>query len=217
MVNGDNITKEEFLTHIAEETTRMAAPGHFYGHVLKNKGTKDKVTSFFVKKFPIKDLWEGTVKPKDYQNWHKRQINGLSRVIDGHIKQLPKKSPKKPPRTSFSIAAKLMDTFMHQLMKYERFRYLYKSLYLPLDREALSQLSRKTIHGVEVPEKLHQIASEYKSNPYSISAKKYIKIQEKLSVLLKHFNKDLPKDCRLKARIELNCILWPQNKKRKRR
>ena len=210
MVKGKIITKEEFLEHIAKETARMSSPGSFYGRVLRDKKTKEKVTNFFIEIFPIKGLWNHKLQSRNYKNWHKRRISDLGTIINGHIKPLPKKSPK----TSFSIAAKLLDTFMYQLMKYERFRYLYKALYLPLDRGALSQLSRKTIKGVEVPKKLNSIATHYWDNPYSIPLKQYMNIQkeliELLIELLKRFNNNLPKDCRLRARIELNCILWPK-------
>ncbi|HCO92826.1 MAG TPA: hypothetical protein DIU00_02555 [Phycisphaerales bacterium] len=120
MASRNFINAADFLTHIARETASIAAPGSIYGRVLVGERIKQKVTEFFTDSelFPMIDLWNCSVNTEYYQNWHKLQVNGLSNVIGEHIKQLHNHTP----RISFPIAAKLLDTFMHQLMKYERFR-----------------------------------------------------------------------------------------------
>lgn len=203
MKNGNQITKAILLQHIAMETANMASPGHFLGHVLKGedkqkKKTKKKLIDFFSvsEKFPIGNLWHGKVRPDCYKGWHKEQIENLSCVIRGHIISLHNHQK----RTAFAVAAKLLDTFMHQLMKYDRFRYLYKVLYLPLDRRALGKISQQHILGVPVCQQLLDRAQEYQDNPYSMPSRCYYKIQKELI--------NLSSDCGLKARIELNCLLW---------
>lgn len=196
--------KEVVLKNIVFETTRMASPGSFYGRVVCNKYTKNQVASFFSDIFPINDLWNHVVILDKYSEWHLEQTNRLNEVIKDHIRQLPNRTRRIP----FPISAKILDTFMHQLMKYERFRYLYNYIFLPLDQKALQRMSLLTINRVKVPEDLRQLAIKYKNEAYSIPYQEYIRIQNMLPILLNKLNQVLPEDYRLNARIELNCVLW---------
>ena len=72
----------------------------------------------------------------NYDGWHITRVNCLSQVIeDGNYRQ-------DNNDTSLALSAKLVNTFMHQLMKYDRFRYLYRGLHLPLDRTVFQRLCR---------------------------------------------------------------------------
>jgi len=72
----------------------------------------------------------------------------------------------------------------------------------------MSRISQQAIYGVIVPENLRLMATLYKDNPYSVPHEQYINIQNELLELMNLLNDFLPEDCRLQARIELNCILW---------
>jgi hypothetical protein len=212
----NGLTKEKYLKIIAKETAKMGAPGQFYGPVLSGKGNKQEVINFFVNARPIVDLWSQAQKKMDYKKWHIKLTNGLAekrgnnkrRLIADHIRQ-----SRNHDRKPFPISAKLVDTFMHQLMKYEKFRYLYKQLHLPLDSQVFKKLEKDTLFDekVKIPEKLQNIAK--KKNAYAISSKQYATIQEELLKLLDNINKVLPPGCKLKARIELNSVLWALEEK----
>jgi hypothetical protein len=195
--NGNHIDERELLKRIAAETARMATPGSFYGRVLAEKGTRDQVEDYFVQRFPLSDLYNRAVTGAEYPQLHQEAIKSLSTLVEGRIKQLPGHNR----RLAFPISAKLVDTFMHQLMKYEQFRYLYRALFLPLDRRVLTSISKRSIDGIKIPDELSDLGKRYRNDAYSIPKNYYNRIQEGLLTLLPHFEQ-------LEARIELNCVLW---------
>jgi len=182
-MNVNQINNAILFQQIAKETAKAASPGHFFGHVLKGEHkkkekTKKKLIDFFSdsKQFPIGNLWHRDLRPDCYKGWHKEQTENLSCVIRGHIISLHNHQK----RTAFAVTAKLLDIFMHQLMKYNRFRYLYKVLYLPLDSKALQSISQQNVFGVTVCQQLREMAQKFQHDTYSMSSKSYYKIQKEL-------------------------------------
>ncbi len=226
MANRDksllSLNKSEYLKAIARETARMSYPGRTSGSILRNKKrnkVKDAIEDFFVSKFPIEILWGGDEKAKGdgYERWHKQQVESLSKVI----KEFEKSNSN---NTYFAISAKLLDTFMHQLMKYEKFRYLYKELHLPLDNQAFFNLAVKLNEIEEKPQMcgLRGLVNKYKNKAFTINSDDYYEIQKKLDGLESCFKETLKEEgVMLKSRVDLNCILWPieskSNKNHKKR
>ncbi len=200
-----NLTKTEYLRAIARETAKMSYPGGMSGRLLRNNKknrAKDAIEEFFVSNFPIENLWDEKVKCRGYKKWHKQQVEALSGVIKKYKKN-------KRENTYFAISVKLVDTFMHQLMKYEEFRYLYKELHLPLDTQAFDNLVAKLEEIGEKPQmgELRKLVNRYKKKAFTINSDDYIEIQKGLLELVKIWNKGLS-EFEIKARIELNCLLW---------
>ncbi|GAI77068.1 unnamed protein product, partial [marine sediment metagenome] len=168
------------------------------------KGTKKAVEEYFANEFQIEDLWDKKKRQKNYDQWHKCQVKKLSEKV------VQKKKGNRENKDD-AISAKLLDTFMHQLMKYKEFRYLYKYLHLPLDGQVFKNLARelKEIENPQSLKELQDLAQEYENQAYTLNYAKYKKIQEKLNCLQKYLNKVLKSErVKLESRVELNCILW---------
>ncbi len=105
-------SRKQFLKAVAQETARMSYPGRMGGVV--KAGTKKAVEKYFVNHFPIADVWNeaGRVARK-FDRWHKKRVRELGGRMErrGLIK-------KKSDRGQ-ALAAKFLNTYMHQLMKYE--------------------------------------------------------------------------------------------------
>ena len=177
--------------------------------IIYAKVNKSKVERYFQSKFPIESLWNRSLtNGNTFDEWHKKRVEDLDKIIKNHINQ-PKNGTK---RVAYAISAKLLNTFMHQLMKYKEFRYLYKYLHLPLDGQVFKNLARelKEIENPQSLKELRDLAQEYKNQAYTLNYDKYKKIQEKLNCLQKYLNKVLKSEgIKLESRVELNCILWP--------
>ncbi len=209
-----NLTKEEYLKAIARETAKMSYPGAMSmqpeGKQIVIRDTKKELEKYFEEKLLIKELWDKKFRAqRAYDDWHRCQTKNIS-------KKVVKKRCGNKKNNSDAISAKLLNTFMHQLIKYEKFRYLYKYLHLPLDRGAFKELSKKLgqIDELEVSKKqknelkrLNKLVGKYCNCPYSIGPKDYIEIQKGLLKLVKIWNQCLS-EFKIKARIDLNCLLW---------
>jgi len=186
----------EFLRHIVRETARMSYPGRFGGKL--RRGAKKTIQEHFENVYP--DVLKAQIE--NYDVWHKKRVADISQVIEeGNYRQ-------DENDTSFALSAKLVNTFMHQLMKYDRFRYLYKSLHLPLDRTVFQRLCRAENDHNELHH-LRELAFRWKNCPYQFNKKDYTKIQNELWRLVEYYNKTvLPENCQICSRIDLNCLLW---------
>lgn len=199
--------KTSYISHILiaiiEETVRMGTPGQYYGPVVSGGGMKQDVIHCFKNEFPIDTLLNKRFTEDQYKRMHKDMVEKLYRVINNNIRQLEGHN-----RKAFPICAKLVDTFMHQLIKYEQFRHLYKNLFLPLDGQVFKKFSHGSIldRAVEFPQEIIGIAK--RMGAYEISSSQYYKIQNHLLVVLTDFNTKMPKRFKLKARIQLNAVLW---------
>lgn len=188
----------EFLRHIVSETARMSYPGRFGGKL--RAGAKKDIQIHLEKVYP------GVLKVQkgNYDAWHKKRVADLSQVIkNGNYRQ-------KENDTSFALSAKLLNTFMHQLMKYEQFRHLYKQLHLPLDRSVFVIIC-KIIPKDDRTELscLRELAFRWKNCPYQFNKKDYTRIQKELWRLVEYYNKTVfPENRQICSRIDLNCLLW---------
>lgn len=100
---------------------------------------------------------------------------------------------------------------MHQLMKYEKFRYLYQELHLPLDTQAFDNLVAKLEEIGKKPQmgKLRKLVNRYKKKAFTVTSGDYYEIQKQLNCLKKYLNKSLKSEgVKLESRVDLNCILW---------
>ena len=190
---GGRLSKLDFLRYIVSETARMSYPGRFS---LK-KGAKSEILEYFANTFPKR-----LINIKDYNRWHNNRVEELSKVV----RRYKRNKEDKP----FALSAKLVNTFMHQLMKYDRFRYLYNNLHLPLDKSVFGGIC--TIIPRNDKTELHFLrerAMQHKQYSYRFEEDEYKKIQGELWKLVKHFNeKVLPKNCQICSRIDLNSLLW---------
>jgi len=186
----------EFLRHIVRETARMSYPGRFGGKL--RGGAKEAIQEHFENVYPGKLQ----AQIANYEVWHKKRVNQLSHVIKkGNYRQ-------DENDTSFALSAKLVNTFMHQLMKYDRFRYLYKSLHLPLDRTVFQRLCRAENDHNELHH-LRELVRPFTMHAYRFGAETYAQIQEELWGVVNYFNANvLPENCQIYSRIDLNCLLW---------
>ncbi len=202
-----NLTKTDYLKAIARETAQMSYPGSMSrqrkGKQIVVKGTKKAVEEYFANEFQIEDLWDKKKRQKNYDQWHKCQVKKLSEKV------VQKKKGNRENKDD-AISAKFLDTFMHQLMKYGQFRWLYEDLHLPLDQRVFERLAKlQVVEGDESLKNLKETAKNYMGRPYQIDYPNYKKIQKQLSGLKSYFSKTLQNGgAKLESRVELNCILW---------
>ena len=204
------LSKEEYLKLVAQETSRMSQPGSFYGRVLKKKNeeSKDKaylpVHNYFLYNFPLQDIWEcRTMTEQGFEKWHKLRLGEIAKVISDNYLFRTEYNPT-------ILGAKLIDTFMHQFMKYPQCRSVYEWLHLPLDRTALNSIPKlKDICGIDGDlEELFDLSEKYKRCPYGLAPDDYMEIQKYLLIVKEIFG--------LTARVELNAILWAGETKGKK-
>lgn len=179
------ISEHDRLEMIARETARMSFPGGMRHHI--PEGAKRAIEEYFVHEFPLPKVWKDPRKiAKDYDGWHKKQTAGMVEALEEW-------------RIKEAVAAKLLNTFMHQLMKYEECRPLWKELHLPLDGQVFKALKKKQGHFKSLVKLMEKDGILHK-NPYSIDYSEYNEVQEAL--------KGVVKELKLSSRIDLNWYLW---------
>lgn len=190
-------TQKEYLKAVARETARMSYPGRMQGKL--KAGTKEVVEDYFVKKFPLREVWENADQiALKFDKWHEDCVRKLSRDLKKYLKTDTDRAE--------AVAAKLLNTFTHQLMKYEPCRPLWKELHLPIDGIMIKALYK--LNSPSLDPKIKVILKKHKKCPYSLSYKKeYIPIQNALRHIIADLNKRPGVECNLKSRIELN-LLW---------
>jgi hypothetical protein len=194
---------DEYLRLVAIETARMAWPGSMMrgeSQVLR-KRAKAVVEKFFAGDgFPMRELWCNARRiGGNYQEWHERICDRLGKVLEPCMGR-KRKRVNRPA----AVAAKVLDTFMHQLMKRSQMRPLWPHLYLPLDNgvfKALLQL--ESDHSGK-----SEIASILKKPPYSLERSDYVKLQSAMLKLLWKLRKRWKEHSLWRSRIELNSWLW---------
>ena len=200
-------TVDDYLLFIATETARTAWPGSMMRgrkQVLR-KHAKEATEDFFTSEFNIRKLWNHPRKTKRaYERWHRKTCRDLAYALRNYRHNNRKcNCIGAKGNNAETIAAKLLDTFMHQLMKTEKFRVLWCNLHLPLDRRVFKALSGS---DVEFKEKA-RIRKILRSRPYSISRKDYETVQNALWDLLARRRSHSEAGCPWTSRIELNW-LW---------
>ena len=194
----------DWIELISRETARMSWPARMVGgsqpllvNINGEVKTKKLLEEFFVKNFGLKRLRERPIKDENFDDWHWQRVECLADELD------KKKRRGNPKNRLTAISAKLVNTFLHQLMKYEDFRYLWRSLHLPLDRRVFRKLSQKKCY-LDNKASLSQIIS---NSPYEIDKDEYHDVQESLWCLVERINQQDVWGRTLTSRIELN-ILW---------
>lgn len=187
-----------YLQSVARETAKMSYPVRMQG-VLR-KGTKKAVENYFMRRFPMADLWRHPHRIRRvFDQWHAKQTSALGEMIRrGKFIRSSKNNRK-------VIAAKILNTFLHQLMKYGPCRPLWPELHLPLDRVIFGRLISLKWHTKSPA--LVPIDPILRKPPYSITTKEYGRVQRVLLDLIRELNARPQAEYKLTSRIELN-VLW---------
>lgn len=188
-------TQSDFLQYVVIESARMSYPGSMSRGTkpVVTKGTKASLESYFRDTFPIRSVWSAAERiATHYEEWHATRV----REIASHIAQ--NVSPHNDPE---SVAAKFLNTFMHQLMKYEFSRPLFSHLHLPLDRRVFKKLL-----DIQAPA-LTQFQGEFRKSPYSLPYGTHVAIQQCLWNLIEVLNDRRGAEITFTSRIQLNS-LW---------
>jgi len=198
------LTIQELLKQIACETARMAYPGGMSrgrGAVV-NGGTKELLELFFMGEFPLETIWTNrNAVAQNYDTWHDAQATAMGNYLADHG-CIPNQANNK-----YLVAAKFLNTFMHQLMKYERFRPLWRHLHLPLDARVF-QAFQKLLNDYPESTVLGDINARIDGQrAYEISADDYRFIQKELLAFIGYLNRRPNAEFQITSRIELN-LLW---------
>jgi hypothetical protein len=178
----------------------MSYPGRMGGVVMA--GTKKVVEQYFTADFPIQDIWDkAELISRTFDRWHETRVRELGR----RIRQ--RGLVKKKSDLGEAIAAKFINTFLHQLMKYQAGRMLWDELHLPLDKRILVALSRLQ-RGMK-SSALKRVGLILRKAPYSLTYGEYIQVQRALSDFIAELNGRPSCQIRLRSRIELN-LLWAE-------
>lgn len=157
------------------------------------KGTKAALERYFASDFPIHQVWSSASElASTYEHWHKGRTNEIAAAIQSHV------SSHNMPE---GIAAKFLNTFMHQLMKCESCRPLLPALHLPLDGRVFSVLSRLDSPALKAVHALFSLS------PYSLCYSDHQIIQQALFAFMGELNLRPNAEFTIKSRIELNW-LW---------
>jgi len=188
-------TSMELLRSVAIETSRMSYPSSMSRgkKPVVSGGTKKNLELHFANNFPMEEIWSSADSiARDYDEWHYKQVEKISRVVQKTIKS---------NNVEISVAAKFLNTFMHQLMKYEEARPLLRSLHLPLDRKIFLKLQK-----IESPA-LSTISKYLDKSPYSLKYQAHKRIQVALLSFIEELNERAEVEIEIKYRIHLNW-LW---------
>jgi hypothetical protein len=190
-------TAREYLRCVACETARMSYPGSMSRgkgkrQVVKAR-TKERLKTYFAKSFPLAEIWNPSANTlRHFDDWHEKRLEEITRVI---------LMPRKTSNDRRSVAAKFLNTFMHQLMKWKQCQGLRPKLHLPLDRSAF-----KSLRELQNPS-LKCIRKHLRKSPYKLPYRYHLEIQAALKKLVKEFNDTNSGGLKLN-RIDLNCCLW---------
>jgi hypothetical protein len=197
------LTLDEYLLAIAKETARMSWPGQM-APILK-AGAKKSVEAYFTSDFlgHLRKIWRGQ-RVVHYDRWHDQRVQELARSLDEKVKSRNRKGA----RTGYlpeAVAAKLLNTFMHQLMKYKECRFLWADLHLVLDTGVFKALGRLAVNSRALQSE--RTDSVLTQNPYTIPYREYKLVQRRLRKFVGELNRRPGNEFRLTSRIELN-LLW---------
>lgn len=189
-------TRSQLLKRIAVETARMSYPGSMSRgkRPIVLKGTKARLEAYFGKQFPLAEIWKGALNIRGYERWHRRRVADIAKCLAGNVRR-----PNKPE----SVAAKFLNTFMHQLMKYAECRALLPALHLPLDTRVFMELSSL---ASETLKSIRSLLTE--SSPYRLPYPRHIEVQRALKRLIAAFNRQPDAEFQIRSRVELNSLLW---------
>ncbi|MGV8991279.1 MAG: hypothetical protein ACOH1Q_07735 [Thiobacillus sp.] len=189
------LTRHDLLRRIAIETARMSYPGSMSRgkKPVVTAGTKARLEEYFHDSFPLDNVWIAAAAIEiDYESWHQARVAEIAKHIIGYVA-----SNNEPE----SVAAKFLNTFMHQLMKYEEARPLFGCLHLPLDARVFSKLRRVNSSA------LRDFKVTFELSPYSLPYATHTAIQAALRSFIDELNARPTVGFQVRSRIELNW-LW---------
>lgn len=198
---GFPLTLDGYLRAVARETARLSWPGRM-SCILAKDAKRDAEVYFTADRFhaELKRVWAHTIP--DYDSWHQERVGELAGYIAGRVRGHDAKGARTGYRPE-AVAAKLLDVFMHQLMKYEECRFLWAQLHLALDRkvfEALRALARDSVA-------LKSASGTLSRNPYTIAPKQYQFVQRQLQEFVVELNHRRNAEFEITSPIQLN-LLW---------
>ena len=188
-------TKSDLFKLVVQETAKMSYPGSMSrgSRPIVAAGTKQSLSEYFESQLFIDSLCSNIgASAQKFERWHRRQVRQIAIHICDKVRTQNKKE---------SVAAKFLNTFMYQLMKYDYFRPLWPKLHLPLDRRIFDALRR-----IESPS-LQAIREQLKSSPYRMDYERHLAIQQVLLNFIKEINERPRMQFKIISRIELN-LLW---------
>src|ERR1700693_714408 len=104
-------SRKHYLKAVARETAKMSYPGRMGGIV--KAGTKKAVEEFFVQTFPLEEIWDQAPKlALSFEDWHTKEVTDLGHYLTN--RNLVKRKQDKGE----AVAAKFLNTYLYQLMKY---------------------------------------------------------------------------------------------------
>ena len=189
------LARQDLLKLIAVETARMSYPGSMSrGRMpVVAEGTKAALEGYFRDAFPIAAVLDNApTLALNYDVWHNDRVNEISAHIGPRVSA---------HNVQASVAAKFLNTFMHQLMKYQEARALFSCLHLPLDARVFSKLLR-----IRSPN-LIPLQSTFRRSPYSLPYPEHATVQTALWRFVAELNARPSVGFQLTSRIELNW-LW---------
>lgn len=188
------LTKSDLFRAISMETARLSYPGSMSrgkSPVVK-QGTKIIVENYFAEIFPMGEVWSSADDiASRYDDWHRERVEEFAREIKHQV----------PHGNRKSVAAKFLNTFMHQLMKYEPARPLFDSLHLPLDARVFAAFRRERSPA------LASIRDHLSKSPYALEYEAHEQIQDALTSFIDELNRRPGAEFAIRSRIELNW-LW---------
>ncbi len=195
------LTLDKYLYAVAKETARLSWPGRM--HPILVKDAKKDTEGYFISRLfhtRLCKVWTGNVR--DYDLWYEACVEQLKDSIAKKVTPHNAQGTRYCPKT---VAAKLMDAFMYQLMKYQECRYLWPVLHLVLDNKIFASLrahmtNRHALQGEPIGEILRK-------NPYTITFGEYQTVQKHLREFIQELNRRVGMEFELNSPIQLN-ILW---------
>lgn len=188
------LTLDEYLRAVAKETARLSWPGRMYPILVA--GAKADTEKYFTNSFlpELTKIWNGSID--NYDSWHGKRVSELEKEIQGNVTSHNCYRPE-------TVAAKLLDAFMYQLMKYQECRYLWEHLHLLLDRKIFAVL-----HALAKDSTALKAADGILTrNPYTISFAEYQFVQKHLQEYVEELNNRPNMEFKLTSPIQLN-LLW---------
>jgi hypothetical protein len=192
-------------TALIHECARISWPGRMSDMLAT--GAKRAAEDWFGDNVQLTTL-EGIKSQTAYDAWHKTAAGKLAQALGKYVNKFPslkkqgkKVNIKRSPYQPKPIAAKLLDTFMHQLVKYPPFHGLYGYLHLPIDEIVRARLQQRwgslPLDGKDI----------LGSNVYTISYAEHMMIQERLWDLVDGEFEGCQKNFG-RSRVWLNAPLW---------
>jgi hypothetical protein len=189
------LTQYDLLQSIAVETARMSHPGSMSRgkKPVVSEGTKAALEIYFRDGFPMDSVWNSArMIAANYETWHMSRVNEIAAHIATNVST---------HNVAASVASKFLNTFMHQLMKYENARALFACLHLPLDARVFAKLLR-----IRTPI-LTPLRDTFSRSPYSLPYEQQLLVQGALWHFITELNARPGAEFQLTSRIELN-RLW---------